>query len=236
MSLLRLPFVLVAAAAMHVAVTPPHVAAPDERIKSTTFREAYIARTTITTHVAFLQPLIYLVFNMDSPYDLPLPPCPLHLLWGAFLSRQGASSAGSATAPWIVFSPSSSRSKKTIDLLPRGPTRFVRHPSYTGTLLLTVGLFLMHGHPDSWVRASGIMDFTPFKITAIGSGCIMLAISTAQLRKICTRGQDDEKPVWRGVGSVGACGQVPDAAWYLLRQWRCYAMQCYLDVWLSYSS
>ncbi|KIJ14782.1 hypothetical protein PAXINDRAFT_78587, partial [Paxillus involutus ATCC 200175] len=62
-------------------------------------------------------------------------------------------------------------------LITKGPYSFVRHPSYTGTLLLTIGLFLMHGNPDSWLRTSGVLEFIPLRILLLGWGGVAFVLT-----------------------------------------------------------
>ncbi|KAJ4465446.1 hypothetical protein J3R30DRAFT_2676061 [Lentinula aciculospora] len=42
-------------------------------------------------------------------------------------------------------------------LITSGPYGVVRHPSYTGVLLIIAGLFIWQGGPNSWMRQSGIL-------------------------------------------------------------------------------
>ncbi|KAF9242056.1 hypothetical protein BU15DRAFT_72987 [Melanogaster broomeanus] len=188
MSLLRLPFVLGAAASMHVALTPPHVAAPGVRVKSTTFREVFLRRIATTSYpffvlvnwsVALGESAAIVSTYLHSITGLSLRPpsatLPLAFVMGSLL----VISAGllrrycyRALGRFFTFDLSVHKDHR---LVTGGPYSVVRHPSYTGTLLLTAGVFLMQGHPDSWMRTSGILDFTPFRVVVIGCGCIMLA-------------------------------------------------------------
>ncbi|KAJ3739648.1 hypothetical protein DFH05DRAFT_484392 [Lentinula detonsa] len=47
--------------------------------------------------------------------------------------------------------------QKEHKLITSGPYGFVRHPSYTGVLLIIAGLFIWQGGPNSWMRQSGIL-------------------------------------------------------------------------------
>ncbi|KAJ3783089.1 hypothetical protein GGU10DRAFT_274253 [Lentinula aff. detonsa] len=47
--------------------------------------------------------------------------------------------------------------QKEHNLITSGPYGFVRHPSYTGVLLIIAGLFIWQGGPNSWMRQSGIL-------------------------------------------------------------------------------
>ncbi|KAF9242054.1 hypothetical protein BU15DRAFT_72985 [Melanogaster broomeanus] len=189
MSLLQLPFVFGAAASMHVAVTPPNVAEPDEQLKSTTFREVVLPRTAIMSHIFFLFTIWSVALGEStaiiSTYLPPIsglslrPPSAtlslafvvgsLLVISGGFLRWFCYRALGS----YFTFELSI---RKDHRLVTTGPYSFVRHPSYSGTLLLTTGVFLMQGHPDSWLRTSGILNFTPYMIVVTGCGCIMLAV------------------------------------------------------------
>ncbi|KAG2131645.1 hypothetical protein DEU56DRAFT_813617 [Suillus clintonianus] len=51
--------------------------------------------------------------------------------------------------------------RKEHRLVTSGPYSVVRHPSYTGLLLQSVGIMIMYGSPESWMRQSGILQ-VPF--------------------------------------------------------------------------
>ncbi|KIJ37991.1 hypothetical protein M422DRAFT_231403 [Sphaerobolus stellatus SS14] len=192
MTLLRLPFVLVAAASMHIAVTPPRTATPDEQVKSSTFREAFLTRFVIMSHLLTVSLIWFIVLGESatilSPYrpsisgvSLRTPPTtlPLAFVMGSLL----ITSAG--LLRWLCyrtlgrFFTFELSIQKDHRLVTEGPYSFVRHPSYTGTLLLALGLFLMHGSSDSWLRTSGILDFTPMRILFMGWGGTLLAITAS---------------------------------------------------------
>ncbi|KAF8841343.1 hypothetical protein BDN67DRAFT_901570 [Paxillus ammoniavirescens] len=189
MSLLRLPFVLAAATCTHVAVTAPRTATPDECVRSSTFREAFLARGVIASHLlttliwfvalgelaAILSP--YLSPILGAPLRAPPPTLPISYIMGSLLII----SAGilrkicyRTLGRFFTFELSIQREHR---LVTKGPYSFVRHPSYTGTLLLTTGLFLMHGNPDSWLRTSGVLEFIPLRILLLGWGGVSFVLT-----------------------------------------------------------
>ncbi|KAH7886705.1 hypothetical protein F5I97DRAFT_1038439 [Phlebopus sp. FC_14] len=185
MDLLRLPFVLAAATGMHVAVTAPHTATSDERVSSSTFREAVIARTVIASHLftvtliwsVALGEVVAILFPASVPLRRPPPTLPVLYVVGSLL----ITAAGilrklcyRTLGRFFTFELSIQREHK---LLTKGPYSFVRHPSYTGTLLLTIGVFLMQGNPDSWLRTSGILAFTPLKILLLFWGSVAVVMT-----------------------------------------------------------
>lgn len=58
-------------------------------------------------------------------------------------------------------------------LITSGPYAYVRHPSYTGGLLLDLGILLWHLAPGSWLRESGIMQTRTFWILVTPSVVLM---------------------------------------------------------------
>ncbi|KAF8637611.1 hypothetical protein AX17_002680 [Amanita inopinata Kibby_2008] len=62
--------------------------------------------------------------------------------------------------------------RKGHTLVTTGPYSVVRHPAYTGTLLVTIGTFLWFGAPGSWVRESGILSTGLGTSVAASVACI----------------------------------------------------------------
>ncbi|KIJ60839.1 hypothetical protein HYDPIDRAFT_138568 [Hydnomerulius pinastri MD-312] len=190
MSLIRLPFILSAALGMQVAVTAPHTAAPDEQVKSSTFREAFLARTAIMSPL-FTVALIWSVALLEisailSPYlpynfpSLPAPTnCPPVFIVGSLLVTSAGLLRWQCYRTLGRFFTFELSVKKDHRLVTQGPYSVVRHPSYSGTLLLTTGMLLVNAHPESWLRTSGVLDFTPLKIILLGWAGVTVAIATS---------------------------------------------------------
>ncbi|KAG2117170.1 Isoprenylcysteine carboxyl methyltransferase family-domain-containing protein [Suillus discolor] len=62
--------------------------------------------------------------------------------------------------------------RKEHKLVTSGPYSVVRHPSYTGSLLQSVGIIVMYGSPGSWMWQSGILQ-VPFMTAVVVIGCLM---------------------------------------------------------------
>ncbi|KAG2068072.1 hypothetical protein BDR04DRAFT_1143998 [Suillus decipiens] len=144
MSLLKIPLVLSSAIAFHVAVTPPHFASTEEirgvlgRGSGRILRAASEALSTLT--------------------DVPITPtflvgCGL-MTSGGFIRRLCYRTLGRH----FTFMLSIRRGHR---LVTTEPYAIVRHPSYTGMMVMCLGIIIMHGSRDSWIRASGISAKIP---------------------------------------------------------------------------
>jgi protein-S-isoprenylcysteine O-methyltransferase Ste14 len=51
-------------------------------------------------------------------------------------------------------------------LVTTGPYSIVRHPSYAGTIMTGISVFLLHATKGSWMRESGLLRYTSGKISA----------------------------------------------------------------------
>jgi protein-S-isoprenylcysteine O-methyltransferase Ste14 len=54
--------------------------------------------------------------------------------------------------------------KKDQNLVTTGPYSYVRHPSYAGTLLATVGTFICQLSPGTWMAESGWFESTGVRV------------------------------------------------------------------------
>ncbi|KAG1733698.1 hypothetical protein EDB19DRAFT_1207656 [Suillus lakei] len=66
--------------------------------------------------------------------------------------------------------------RKEHRLVTSGPYSVVRHPSYTGLLLQSVGIIVLYGSPGSWMWQSGILQ-VPFMTAVAVVGFFMYTIS-----------------------------------------------------------
>ncbi|KAG1829273.1 hypothetical protein EV424DRAFT_1588135 [Suillus variegatus] len=68
--------------------------------------------------------------------------------------------------------------RKEHKLVTSGPYSVVRHPSYTGLLLQSTGIAVMHGSQGSWMRQSGILQVPFIKVLAMTSFFVFLTLAT----------------------------------------------------------
>ena len=68
-------------------------------------------------------------------------------------------------------------------LVTTGPYSIVRHPSYSGSLLMCIGMILWFTSGGSWLRESGVLDTVPGSTVAFG----VLALLSSIAVSLCLR-------------------------------------------------
>ena len=89
--------------------------------------------------------------------------------------------------------------RKGHQLVTTGPYSIVRHPSYTGALLVTIGMPLWFMSGGAWLRESGVLGTIPgsviaFWIMAVVSGAVASVCRRAPLEDQMLR--DEFKREW----------------------------------------
>ncbi|KAH9930469.1 ICMT-domain-containing protein [Epithele typhae] len=74
-------------------------------------------------------------------------------------------------------------------LITSGPYAYVRHPGYSGFVLIVAGSVALHASPRSLFVASGLGTSLAGRLAAAGSTAFMLTIATMLLRRM---GKEDE--------------------------------------------
>lgn len=54
-------------------------------------------------------------------------------------------------------------------LVTSGPYSVIRHPSYSGIMMIITGFLIWQGSPESWMRESGILELRAGKVAAVAS-------------------------------------------------------------------
>ncbi|KIJ69792.1 hypothetical protein HYDPIDRAFT_22956 [Hydnomerulius pinastri MD-312] len=177
MSLVKLPLVISSTLAVHVACTPPHQPSRGEIIKPTMYERfmIYVAKNSMRsiTGVYWLgavaeiaailaknidptlvpQALQAAVSTLRTLHETPVTPA---FLFGGILTTLGGLlrwKCYRTLGRYFTFMLSVRKEHK---LVTSGPYAWVRHPAYTGLMMCLVGLSVMHGSRDSFLRASGI--------------------------------------------------------------------------------
>ncbi|KIJ66846.1 hypothetical protein HYDPIDRAFT_186460 [Hydnomerulius pinastri MD-312] len=173
MSLLRLPFVVVAAAIFHIIATPPEKYKTSEQVYASS-NEDWVNLQNFTLKLlkiscwagAIAESASTLSFHLSDTHvpdllkSLRGPPTqPPNLLFliaatfvlgGGILRRLCYITLGRFFTFHLTI-------RKAHTLITTGPYAYVRHPSYTGFLMCYIGLMVMHASPGSWMRESGVL-------------------------------------------------------------------------------
>ncbi|KAG1873577.1 hypothetical protein DFJ58DRAFT_903574 [Suillus subalutaceus] len=198
MSLLKIPLVLSSAIAVHVAVTAPHSASTEElRPPTQTLISSYIRKIkypsqTISGSVniqglywveAMVEIAAILARRIDSSKippvlraasealstltDVPITP--------SFLVGCGLVTSGGFIR-WLCYRTLGRYFTFLLSvrhdhrLITTGPYGIVRHPSYTGMMMLCLGIIILHGSRNSWLRASGVSARIPGVLPVVIAG------------------------------------------------------------------
>lgn len=79
--------------------------------------------------------------------------------------------------------------RKGHSLITDGPYSWVRHPSYTAHIIVSLGMFLCHSSPGSWVQECGVLNTTAGKVAAYG----WTAWTVYLLTRLCSRPPQEDR-------------------------------------------
>ncbi|KAH9474726.1 hypothetical protein JR316_0013191 [Psilocybe cubensis] len=186
MSLLKIPIIIILTVGFKVMLTPPQPPPTAEEVVPTSktdfqalrlyrlqfarLGQIILAAVEISALFAHAGPII-----SNSQKELAMflmggrNPDRLYLsrfgAFGAILSIMGAAIRIRAFRDLGRFFRFQISIQKDHQLIKTGPYAYVRHPSYTGLTLATVGWFIYHCSEGSWLRESGLLE-TPIGLAA----------------------------------------------------------------------
>ncbi|KAG1824404.1 uncharacterized protein BJ212DRAFT_1295579 [Suillus subaureus] len=173
MSLLKIPFILVSAIGIHISLTsssPPSLS--KEKVVSSPLEiSAWAASSAevaniLATYVgpSHIPEGIYGARAVRLLYTLhPTSITPAFLIGSIAVGIGGALRLYCISTLGKLWSFDLSI-RKEHRLVTSGPYSVVRHPSYTGLLLQSVGIVVMYGTQGSWIRQSGILQVPLIKV------------------------------------------------------------------------
>lgn len=185
MSLLKIPFLVASAIGVHISFATSSPPPSSEEKLKTTMLESYFgsagmlifvlevlkfsaytplsaeAANIIAMHIdpskipAGIYGARQAVQLLRSLHSTPITPtflaCNLAIVIGGMLRSYCISTLGKFWSFQLSL-------RKEHKLVTSGPYSVVRHPSYTGSLLQSVGIIVMYGSPGSWMWRSGILQ------------------------------------------------------------------------------
>ncbi|KAH7887360.1 hypothetical protein F5I97DRAFT_820831 [Phlebopus sp. FC_14] len=206
MSLVKLPLIAISTLTYHVSSTPPHQPANTEIVRQTPYERLLSFTTRYTTRVfktiywfgAATEMASILARNIDPGLipgalegtvkalttlkDAPITPT---FLFGSVLATLGG------LLRWQCFRTLGRHFtfilslRKDHHLVTSGPYAYVRHPSYTGLTMVVLGILIMHGSKDSFLRSSGILLTVPGgRLLALGWMVGMIVVNVGMFRRM----------------------------------------------------
>ncbi|KAG5637981.1 hypothetical protein H0H81_002342 [Sphagnurus paluster] len=216
MSLVKIPYILVAMVGLHVTTTAPHPPPlPEERLLSSTVEQLMKQRSgpiiikTICWSAAFAEILVILASHRphmsiaqgllgalalkgtEAKIELSKP-----FIFGTLLTALGGlirSMCYRELGRLFTFEVSIRKEHK---LVTSGPYAIVRHPGYIGVVLCVIGIIMWHAGSGSWARECGPLD------TKIGQGAaiIYLVLVTVITSGLLVRMQSEDQALWEAFG------------------------------------
>ncbi|KAG1732671.1 uncharacterized protein EDB91DRAFT_667487 [Suillus paluster] len=191
MSLLKIPFLVASAVGVQISLTsssrPP---SSEEKVVPTKF-ESFLRWVLALRGLEFMKIAVWAASSAEVANILAMNIAPSQFpegIYGArilqllrsvhptpvtpvFLASSLAVTIGGALRLYCVLTLGKLWSfqlsvRNEHKLVTSGPYSVVRHPSYTGLLLQSVGIIAMYGSPESWMRQSGILQVPFVKVLA----------------------------------------------------------------------
>ncbi|KAI0925913.1 hypothetical protein AcW1_008221 [Taiwanofungus camphoratus] len=187
----KVPFVLAAAFCNHISTTPPMPPpAPQELLKDVTPGERIFMRT-VRSITALAKTVVWVgsICEVAVIFASKNPSAPLgrwilsNLVWGSTTAAGKINISSTFLFGWTlaVFGcfiriacyhalgrlfTYELTVRKNHQLVTSGPYSIVRHPSYTGLIIGSVGTFFCHAGRGSWLTESGVLNTIGGKIVA----------------------------------------------------------------------
>ncbi|TFK52665.1 hypothetical protein OE88DRAFT_1734626 [Heliocybe sulcata] len=204
--LAKIPVLLASAAAFDMGIRPPNPPpSKEESVKPTTVLEKFVNFAAVgVPHLygglgwaaALCEVAVILARRYpSSPLAqqtlrtlLSSPSTPIRLS-PAILAAALAATAGGLLRKWcfvhlgrLFTYQLSIRQGHT--LVTSGPYAIVRHPSYTGVWLMSMGWHAMHLLPGSWVRESGVLQTAAGRAAALVMLCLSAVAAPGLLARV----------------------------------------------------
>ncbi|KAG1726618.1 uncharacterized protein EDB91DRAFT_57624 [Suillus paluster] len=209
-SLLKIPLILSSPLALHVAGTPPNTPTSYDIVHYSSIEWILMQDTkyglplakALSWAVAFTEVAV-IASRVVDPTTLPSGmqetvgllrtiqdmPINSHLISGAALMAVGGLLRWWCFRTLGRFFTFELSVRKGHKLVTTGPYSVVRHPSYLGAVVLSIGMFILHGSWSSFLRRSGVLNI-------FGLKAIMLALLAQRIIAITSLvlriGHEDE--------------------------------------------
>ncbi|KAG2112102.1 Isoprenylcysteine carboxyl methyltransferase family-domain-containing protein [Suillus clintonianus] len=211
MSLLKVPLILSSAIAVHISLTPPNHPLNNEVVHQTLIEWIIIQDVKyglplakIVSWAVSLAEIAVLASRVIDPSTLPSVmqlvvgplrgiqdmPINYHILMGTALIVAGGFLRWWCFRTLGRFFTFKLSVRKEHKLVTSGPYAVVRHPSYAGTILRSIGMLMLYASQSSFLRRSGVLNSIPGLTIMLVALLVERIVAVTSL--VCRIGHEDE--------------------------------------------
>lgn len=205
-SLLKVPLILSSAIALHVTFTTENV--PSNKEVHQTFNERIItllakygfpAIKIFYWAISFLE-IAIIAYHTTDPNSVSMirdTPITFAFVFGTTLAVMGGLIRWWCYRTLGRFFTFQLSLREGQHIITTGPYAVIRHPSYTAGMVEVIGILILHGSTDSWLRQSGVLNIPGLQVIVVA----WLAEVTLLLINVVVRISQEEqllKSAFRG--------------------------------------
>ncbi|KAG1813892.1 uncharacterized protein BJ212DRAFT_1274857 [Suillus subaureus] len=205
-SLLKVPLILSSAIALHVSFTTENVPSSKEVIRQT-FNEWIFTRLVKygTMHQAFYWAVSFaeiaiIIYHSTDPNSISIirdTPISFLFIFGTALAVTGGLIRWWCYRTLGRFFTFQLSIREGQHIVTTGPYAVIRHPAYTAGMMEVIGILILHGSTDSWLRRSGVLDVPGLKVIVVAW---LVEITLLMISVVFRVSQEDQvlKSTFRG--------------------------------------
>ncbi|KAG2342000.1 hypothetical protein BDR05DRAFT_887358 [Suillus weaverae] len=206
-SLLKVPLILSSAIALHISFTTKNVPSSKEVVRPT-FNEWIFTRLVkygFPTIKAFYWAVSFAeiaitVYHTTDPNSVSVirdAPITFSFVFGTALAVTGGLIRWWCYRTLGRFFTFQLSIREGQHIVTTGPYAVIRHPSYAAGMMEVIGILILHGSTNSWLRHSGVLDIPGLQVVV---GLWLMEITLLMINVVFRVSQEDEvlKSTFRG--------------------------------------
>ncbi|KAG1747638.1 hypothetical protein EDB19DRAFT_278880 [Suillus lakei] len=198
-SFLKIPLILSSAIALHVSFTTENVPSTKEVVRQT-FNEWIFTRLVkygFPTIKAFYWAISFAEIaiiachatDLNSVSVIRDTPITFPFMFGTALAVTGGLIRWWCYRTLGRFFTFQLSVREGQHIVTTGPYTIIRHPSYTAGIVEVIGILILHGSTNSWLRHSGVLDIPGLKVIVVAW---LAEITLLMINVVLRVSQEDE--------------------------------------------